>query len=79
MGILGAGFGFIGSGAIIIIIPILLMNKGRSRIQCILRKAQRVSSHISDKTGGSPTADRHTFIQLLRDGHGTPRCHTQSA
>ena len=79
MGILSTGFGLIGSGAGIIVVPVSLMDKGSGGVQGVLRKAQRVGSHIGNKTRGSLAADSHAFVQLLCDGHSAAGRHAQPA
>ena len=47
--------------------------------QSLVGDAQRVSAHVGDQTGRTHTGDVDALVQLLRHGHGAPRCHGQFA
>ncbi len=49
------------------------------RIQRHIGKAQRVGSHVCDKTDTAAAADFDALIELLRDCHGAFRGHVESA
>ena len=54
-------------------------NKAAYLTQRFIGKAQGVGSHVSNQTDGAHAFNFHTFIQLLRNRHGTSGSQTQTA
>ena len=80
MGILCTGLGLIlpGDGGHIAL-AIAATDEIARIVLCLIADAQRIGTHIGDKTDGALTGNIHTFIQLLGDGHGAARGHIQLA
>jgi len=47
--------------------------------QRVLRQVHRVGTHVGDQADGAFLADRHAFVQLLRDLHGLARGEAELA
>ncbi len=80
VGILGIALAFEAAGLRRIIrLPVSGQNQVLCRRQRLLRKAQRVRTHIGNQTHSALAGDVDALIQLLRHGHGAPGCHIQLA
>ena len=73
LGLVLAGLG----GAVCL--AIALGNEAAGGALCLSRDAQRVGTHIGDKTYGAHARDIHALVELLGDGHGTAGCHVDLA
>ena len=49
------------------------------RAERLVRKTQRVGTHVGDETHAALSAYLHALIELLRDGHGAARRHAEAA
>ena len=73
LGLIAAGF------AVIVLFAVKAADKAARGGHGFLGKAQRVGTHIGDKTDRAFAGDIHAFVELLRDAHRAPRREPQTA
>ena len=78
VGVLRPGLGLEVAGGIgQILLPIPRPGKGPGSRHGFVRQAQRVGTHVGDKTHGPLPGNVHAFVQLLGDGHGAAGAHVE--
>ena len=63
----------------IIFLAVATANESGSGSGGLIRQAERVSTHVGDKTGQTVFTEFNTFVQLLCDAHRAARRHIQLA
>ena len=80
MRVLRTGLGLIRARlAGMILRAVVLDDERLCRGERLVRQTLGVGTHIGDETDRAAVGNIHAFIQLLRDRHGAPRRHAQTA